>query len=727
MKPTNSNTRCSYDSTAASTGEESILSRMSLTLVTAVLALMVSFAGAAAAQLEIHPFPAAPASPIPTGSTKSYLPASVLAFPGSQCLLHRPGSDSKGLPVFADDDGYVRFYAVRATPGDAFQQRNLECTDSAGKAHSYSVDLASDDTFVPRPVNPANERGTDRPALTGDPLSYSETELIQAGYGPRPDPEDVAAYSRWLAAATVPARMLEAGRPTPLSHHTVTKGTLPAWTGSVLKGAPNYISSEATYNIPTALPYADETTGTWISIWNGLGGVNFSGLIQGGVDVRTEDGVASYVTFREYCCGDGVSNNYSGNFVPNPGDSIYSVEWYCDSQGNLDINGGYGCTHLHDLTNGDLFSCTSSTGSPCPSAPELPLCSVDPTLKNCMVLGQTAEFIIELASPQLKPPTNAFTPYTPEVTMAGDAYSSKTKKYSQSVSNDPLVERLVDFTDAGSHMNVSLGKKNQTYFSVSQFEQTPGAAHSGYINEALESSEESIAVGPNANGSSIGDAWMLGESADANGNYQVYQWQDSAWVKQPGHGIDIAISPGGDPWLVDASGKVFFWNRSAFDAAPTACATWIAVGPNAFGSTHGDPWIIGCSGQGVENANIYQLQASTWVKQPGLAWRVVVSPEGTPWAIDTAGNIYFWKGSRFVPLGSGCATAIAVGPSTAPLAGPLGDVWITGCTFHGTGYDIHQLQFGTTWADIPGQAVQISVSPDLGVPWVVNNQGNILK
>jgi len=43
----------------------------------------------------------------------------------------------------------------------------------------------SDDTFAPRPVNLANERGTDRPALKGDPLSYTQSQLIQTGYGLR--------------------------------------------------------------------------------------------------------------------------------------------------------------------------------------------------------------------------------------------------------------------------------------------------------------------------------------------------------------------------------------------------------------------------------------------------------------------------------------------------------------------------------------------------------------
>jgi hypothetical protein len=41
-----------------------------------------------------------------------------------------------------------------------------------------------------------------------------------------------------------------------------------------------------------------------------------------------------------------------GDPIPNPGDTIYSQEWYCDSQGNLNLNGGFGCTYLVDQTTG---------------------------------------------------------------------------------------------------------------------------------------------------------------------------------------------------------------------------------------------------------------------------------------------------------------------------------------------------------------------------------------
>ena len=412
-----------------------------------------------------------PPDPVSTASNKSYEAASVLAFPGLHCKLYPTGNaPSSGVEVFTDNDGYARFYAVRAAAGDAVRQLTLDCTDSEGNNSSYSVDLASNDTFAPRPVNLANEPGADRPALQGDPLSYTQSQLIQAGYGLRPDPvDDAAAYSRWLAAASRPGRLLEAKRPDPRPQG-VTKTTVPPWTGSVLTGRPNYLSTEATFNVPTAIPGGDKTTSTLTSIWNGLGGFETgSGLIQGGVSVETTPTIASYGSWREYCCGAGHnSNGYGGAFIPNPGDKIYSEEWYCDSAGNPDLNGGYGCTFLQDYNSGAILSCTSPAGSPCWSATALPLCSQSPGTPNCETRGLAAEFIIENQSTQVSSTSTAFTDFTPKVTMAGSAYSSKTDKYSQTISTDPTVYLLGDFTNTTTRMTVTLGTTDQTYFSVSE-------------------------------------------------------------------------------------------------------------------------------------------------------------------------------------------------------------------------------------------------------------------
>ena len=89
-----------------------------------------------------------------------------------------------------------------------------------------------------------------------------------------------------------------------------------------------------------------------------------------------------------------------------------------------------------------------------------------------MTLGLAAEFIIENQSPPVDPPGVAFTDFWGQVVMSGSAYSSATNKYSQTISTDPSVHLLTDFTSDTTQMSVLLGASNQTYFTVTD---TPAA------------------------------------------------------------------------------------------------------------------------------------------------------------------------------------------------------------------------------------------------------------
>jgi hypothetical protein len=389
----------------------------------------------------------------------SYTPASVHAAPGLTCdLSDKAGGSSAKIRVYSDDDGYVRFHAVHPPKATKATQLSLDCTDAEGNSHSYPVNLNDSAVFLPHPLNIAHEAGIDRPALAGDPLGYSQLQLLQSGYGLRPDPsKDTAAYARWLASAHVSGRILRAVRPS-LRTHGVSTITAGAWAGSILTGAPNYVSTEAIFNVPTAIPGGDGTSTTEVAIWNGLGGFNQSaGLIQGMIFVQTTPTAASYASGREYCCGYARSNGYGGAFTPNPGDQIYSQQWYCDAQGQVNINGGYGCSLMVDMSSGAVLTCTQAQGSPCWSAPAGPGCTTTPNNNNCN-LGLSAEFIIENQ-------ISAYTDFQPRVTIAGSAYSSATGT-SQTISSDPSVVLVADSTNTTTHLSVTLGTSDQTYFDV---------------------------------------------------------------------------------------------------------------------------------------------------------------------------------------------------------------------------------------------------------------------
>ncbi|MGC1862664.1 MAG: hypothetical protein WA733_16505 [Methylocystis sp.] len=431
---------------------------------------------------------------------KSFSAASIRALPGLNCKLYPPGSaPSAGVSLLTDDDGYARFYAVKGTAHDAINRLTLDCADATGKPSNYSVDLTSDETFAPNPINLAKLPGTDRPALQGDPLRYSQSQLLDAGYGLRPDPvKNPKGYARWLAAASAPGRLLRTPnaiipQPHPFppenAHQPAKNLVVPqqasTWYGTVLTGAPDYIFTSATFYVPQAIPGGDNTGNTAIYIWNGLGGSGTgSGLIQGILWIQTTATAATYSTFREYCCGDcqytiGPNNcnpppttGSQGFFSPSPGDHIFDQAWYCDATGNQNINGGYGCVFMQDLTTGAIVSCTSYLASPCSSVKALPLCSVSATTPNCMTLGKSAEFIIENGT------SGALTDFVVSakvleqfagVQMNGSATNTSGASYGPG--NDPTVTLYTD-TSASAHaspyMAVSIDQLvSATCFTIS--------------------------------------------------------------------------------------------------------------------------------------------------------------------------------------------------------------------------------------------------------------------
>jgi Peptidase A4 family len=423
--------------------------------------------------------------------------AFVLAPPGAECKLHPDGitEATAAIPLLVDEDGVARFQAVRARLDDPIHGLILDCIDRTGIATSRAVDLVSDRTFGPRPFDLGRAGPSLRPALAAGAAAQSDADLIGAGYGVRPNAKlNPAGYARWLAAASPPARFLPgrpmnrppaatALRPTfsaPSSSAIVAQA--PNWTGAVMTGAtglstepgtPSYAISEAVFNVPSPIPGGDRTSSTGISVWNGLGGFGTTaGLIQGGIQMYTSASAASVILFREYCCGSPVSNNYTATFTPAPGDSIYSQQWYCDAQGNVDIHGGYGCSYLYDYNQNAVFSCVSPTDSICASVPTL----------AGWPLGNSSEFVIEL---EVGP---AFTDFAPAVHMSGSAgitFGSQVGGVGvwEDIGSDPTVWQLTDFTHDSSTLNVSLAPPDAVDFSVACVPSVSCAGRCGLVSD----------------------------------------------------------------------------------------------------------------------------------------------------------------------------------------------------------------------------------------------------
>ena len=286
------------------------------------------------------------------------------------------------------------------------------------------------------------------------------------------------------------------------------------------------------------------------------------------------------------------------------------------------------------------------------------------------------------------------------------------------------------------------------------------------MRTASSSGGETVAVGPNANGTTTGDPWILGFAA-ITGGHPIYHWESGNWILKPGAAASISVSPQGNPWIIDSAGNVSFWNGSAFERDTLApCARWIGVGPNAYGLRYGDPWVVSCDT--LSGFAVYERQSTRWVLRPasyngftGGAMRIAVSPQGFPWIVDGYGDVAYWTGTSFDffdPASTPCARGIAVGPALATLlasydgsnydpnqgfytAAPFryGQAWILGCTVDANGnHPIYQFQNGTNglyWVEtginqpvVPfTMGTQISVSPDRGVPWIYTASGNLYQ
>jgi hypothetical protein len=316
-------------------------------------------------------------------------------WPGAQCSAQPAGNTDPNqvLPVMADDLGVVQFSAVRAAPSDPVTAVVVDCQDGSGKTQTYPLDLTSASTFQPLPASAtAAPPGTTRPALKGDPMTYSEQELIDQGYGVRPDPNVAPrAYQTWRDAASKPTRMVQR-KPVAMRGHgggsTINMQPPPGWSGGMLF-TNTYVFSFFQFVIPTASP---TTACSAAYIWGGLGGFFNADLIQDGVQLLGNTTLMQYAPMAEYWSGNGVGGGcYSSEcwlgFNVAAGDTFFGEAWACDANGNTNASGGFGCFFGEDTTTGVSMMCDTRSGT-CTSLPQI----------NQFV-GATAEAIIEDNAP----------------------------------------------------------------------------------------------------------------------------------------------------------------------------------------------------------------------------------------------------------------------------------------------------------------------------------------
>lgn len=66
------------------------------------------------------------------------------------------------------------------------------------------------------------------------------------------------------------------------------------------------------------------------------------------------------------------------------------------------------------------------------------------------------------------------------------------------------------------------------------------------------------------------EAFIIGCHPAGDGGNEIYRWSGREWVIVPGSAVKIAVAPDGTPWVIDAKGAVYKWQKPARRSPITA-------------------------------------------------------------------------------------------------------------------------------------------------------------
>jgi len=179
------------------------------------------------------------------------------------------------------------------------------------------------------------------------------------------------------------------------------------------------------------------------------------------------------------------------------------------------------------------------------------------------------------------------------------------------------------------------------------------------------------------------------------------------WRLKAGRAKDIAVGANGAVWSIgdtptDGSFNIQFWTGSSWQNIDGG-GVRIAVDPN------GNPWV-------VNNANqLFRREKNRWIELPGRAKDIGIGANGDVWKINLespgaipvfGSTIQRWNGTNWVDIaGLVGADRISVGPNGQPFV-----VTVSG--------SIHEKIRAGNWQTYPGQANDISIGAN-GSIWVI--------
>jgi hypothetical protein len=287
--------------------------------------------------------------------TLSTIPNSACTVPG-----HAPG-ESKVPTVYADDYGELSVsYSKVQTGGDRLL---LDCAAPSGQHQTIDVDAAPEAVrhALSDPLAAGHRL---RPALSGDPLSYSQAEIRALGFPPRPDAtKSPGRYANWLKMATRTMEYVPAapgGREG--AKFSPNLGTSPNWAGGQFQSTLipyQMVEAEGSFNIPTVTPFSGScefpclvgTGAIWVGL-DGNGDGGYTDIVQAGVEFDSylieSYAFVTYEAWTEYWPAKSVP---VPNWTVHADDEFYDLVWVGDESGNLNAQSGTAWFEPVDYSN----------------------------------------------------------------------------------------------------------------------------------------------------------------------------------------------------------------------------------------------------------------------------------------------------------------------------------------------------------------------------------------
>ncbi len=313
----------------------------------------------------------------------------VQVLPKSKCLFG-DGTSSEGLHLYAFENGIVHFDLT--PPQSSATTLYIDCQGLDGTSMRYPVVLsptadsgAISATQASFGTLAQSKNGTPRPSLTGDPMSYTQGQLLTQGYGRRPDPlKAPARYAEWLQYAQQPGTIVSSLTIPGDVSNGVDENKLynefsggGGWSGAVDTTFEGdlMVDALAEWYVPQGIAESCWNCFSNASTWAGLGGWFDQPLWQAG----TEEDTSNVSGFKSSSYGAWYQlwPNHTSDTVlsmsVNNGNQIAAEVWVCDPANDYEdtepwTSGSKLCGYLANYSQGEywtpngVYTCTGTGG-----------------------------------------------------------------------------------------------------------------------------------------------------------------------------------------------------------------------------------------------------------------------------------------------------------------------------------------------------------------------------